>query len=75
MRFEIRKPWNKLIKISKMNSFELETAFDKMLTKLTFIIEELIPQKDWEKAEELQSEIDIDDIDFVALTKYLKGSL
>ncbi len=46
-----------------------------MLTKLTFISEELIPQSDWKKAETLVTDIDIDDIDFVALAKYLKGNL
>lgn len=46
-----------------------------MLTKLTFINEELIPQKDWKKAEAQVTGIDPDDIDFVALTRYLKGSL
>ena len=75
MRFEIRKHWNKQLKISKMANLELEIAYDKMLTKLIFTNEELIPQTDWEKAEELLTEIDIDDIDFVALTKYLKGIL
>ena len=75
MRFEIRKHWNKLKKISKMTDLELETAYDKMLTKLTFINEELIPQTDWEKGEKLLKEIDMDDIDFVALTKFLRGTL
>jgi len=46
-----------------------------MITKLNFINEELIPQSDCEKAEILVSDIDIDDIDFIALTKYLKGIL
>ncbi|MCW3108398.1 MAG: hypothetical protein JWQ09_2904 [Segetibacter sp.] len=75
MCFEIRKHWNKLKKISKLTDFELETAYDKMLVKLTFINEELIPQSDWEKAEALLIDIDLDDTDFVALTRYLKGSL
>lgn len=75
MRLEIRKHWNKLIKISKLTDAELETAYDKLLTKLTFINEELIPQSDWEKAETLASDIDIDDSDFVALTRFLKGHL
>lgn len=75
MRFEIRKHWNKLKKISKLTNLELETAYDKMLLKLTFIYEELIPLKDWEKAEALVTDIDLDDTDFVALTRYLKGSL
>lgn len=46
-----------------------------MLTKLVFINEELIPTSIWEKAEQLVADIDLDDTDFVALTKYLKGSL
>ena len=75
MRFEIRKHWHRLKKISKMTDLELETAYDKMLTKLTSINEELIPQTDWEKGEELLKDIDMDDIDFVALTKFLRGTL
>jgi predicted nucleic acid-binding protein len=46
-----------------------------MLTKFTFINEELISQNDWQKAETLVADIDLDDTDFVALTTYLKGSL
>ena len=75
LRFEIRKHWNKLKKISGLTDGELETAYDKLLTKLTFINEELIPQSDWEKAETMSSDIDIDDSDFVALTRFLKGGL
>jgi predicted nucleic acid-binding protein len=75
MRFEIRKHWNKLLKISKLTDLELQTAYDQMLTRLTFINESLIPKNDWQKAEILVADIDVDDTDFVALTKYLKGSL
>lgn len=75
MRFEIRKHWRKLLKISKLTDNELLIAYEKMLTKLTFINEELIPKSDWEKAETLLTNIDMDDTDFVALTRYLKGAL
>ena len=75
MRFEIRKHWNKLKKVSKLTDAKLETAYDKMLMKLTFINEELITQNYWERAENLVIDIDLDDTDFVALTGYLKGSL
>lgn len=75
MRFEIRKHWNKLKKISKLTDIELETAYDKMLTKFIFINEDLIFLSDWKKAEVLVADIDIDDIDFVALARYIKGSL
>ena len=75
MRFEIHKHWDKLKKISKLTDVELDTAYNKMLTKLMFINEELILQTDWKKAEFLVADIDLDDTDFVALTRYLKGSL
>jgi len=75
MRYEIRKHWQKLLKISKLTDTELQTAYETMLTKLTFVNEELIPQRDWQKAEGVVTDIDIDDTDFVALTRYLKGSL
>lgn len=75
MRVEIRKHWNKLRKISKLTDLELETAREQAFMRLTFINEELILQSDWEKAEALMTNIDLDDTDFVALTRYLKGSL
>lgn len=75
MRFEISKHWDRLKKISKLTNIELETSYDKMLTKLTFINEQLIPENDWKIAEALVADIDLDDTDFVALTRYLKGSL
>lgn len=70
MRFEIRKHWNRLKKISRLTDLELQTAYDKMLTRIIFINEELIPQTDWEKAEQLVKEIDLDDTDFVALKNF-----
>ena len=75
MRSEIRKHWERLKKISKLTDIQLETAYDKMLPRLNFVNEELIPHADWEKSEKLVQDIDPDDIDFVALTKYLKGIL
>ena len=75
MRFEIRKHWNKLKKVSNLTDAKLEIAYDKMLMKLTFINEELITRNHWERAENLVIDIDLDDTDFVALTGYLKGGL
>ncbi|MBW0178379.1 MAG: hypothetical protein KXJ59_10585 [Sediminibacterium sp.] len=34
-----------------------------------------MPEKDWLKAEQIADDIDIDDTDFIALTRYLKASL
>ena len=49
MRFEIRKHWQKLLKISRLADVELQTAYETMLTKLTFVNEELIPQETGKK--------------------------
>lgn len=75
MKFEVRKHWNKLKKASKLTDVEIETTYEIMLIRLTFINEELIPQKIWEASELIVTGIDPDDMPFVVLTKYLKGAL
>lgn len=75
MRTEIREHWDKLKKLSKLTEAQLEESYYALLTKITFINEEIIPQKFWEESEKLLEDIDLDDTDFVALTKYLKGKL
>ncbi|MEO8146958.1 MAG: PIN domain-containing protein [Bacteroidia bacterium] len=75
MRYEIEKHREKLKRISKLSDTELEEARFKIFDQINFINEELIPAKTWLAAEEITKEIDIDDSDFVALTKYLKGYL
>ena len=73
MLYEIHKHWERLKKISKLTDFEVQTSYDKLLPKLTFINEQLIPENIWQTSETLVADIDKDDTDFVALTKYLKG--
>ncbi len=75
MRFEIQKHWEKLKKISKLNDAELETSYAQILSKIKFINEEIIPVDIWITSEKITKNIDIDDIDFVALTKFLKATL
>lgn len=75
MRTEIRSHWNKLKKISNLSDDQLETSFNSLLSKISFINEELISQKIWEDSEKILHEVDLDDIDFVALTKSIKGKL
>lgn len=75
MRLEIEKHWKKLRHISKLSDVQLEEAWLKVYGKIHFINEELIPEKIWIASEEMVSDIDADDIDFVALTKYLRGYL
>ena len=75
MRHEIEKHWAKLKRISKLSDSDLEESRFKIFYKINFINEELIPKKTWLAAEEIVADIDIDDSDFVALTKHLKGNL
>lgn len=75
MQYEIRKHWNKLRRISGLSDQDLETAYNKLAIRITFINEELIPEKIWLQSEKIVAKVDPYDIDFVALTKYLKGIL
>lgn len=75
MRYEIEKHWDKLKRISKLSDEELEESRFKIFAKINFINEALIPEKTWLAAERIVDDIDIDDSDFIALTKHLKGFL
>ena len=75
MRHEIQKHWTKLKRISKLSDKELEEAHFHILSKINFVNEELIPAKNWLQAEGFVADIDIDDLDFIALVKHLKGYL
>ena len=75
MRAEIQKHWVRLKKISKLTDQQLGESYYAILTKISFINEELITQHIWEASEKLVTSIDVDDIDFVALTKHIKGKL
>jgi hypothetical protein len=68
MRYEIRKHWIKLLKISKLTDQDLQDAYEKVLTKITFINAVLISAATWQKAEQTVQNIDMDDVDFIALT-------
>ena len=46
-----------------------------MFSKIQFINESLIPEKIWLQAEKLTKDIDEDDIDFIALSLFLKAKL
>ncbi len=75
MRYEIIKHWDKLKNLSKMSEKELSISYSLILSKLKFINEEIIPNEIWLTAEQLTQKIDLDDTDFVALTKFLNGNL
>lgn len=75
MRYEIQKHWEKLKKISNLSDEQLEVSYAQILTKIKFINEEIIPVEIWLSSEKITKNIDIDDTDFVALTRFLKATL
>ncbi|MFY7651886.1 MAG: PIN domain-containing protein [Chitinophagaceae bacterium] len=75
MRYEIQKHWERLKKISKLSDEQLQVSYTQVLSKLKFINEEIIPMETWLASEQITKGIDIDDTDFVALTKFLKATL
>ena len=75
MRYEIQKHWDRLKKISKLTDDQLQISYIQILSKLKFINEEIIPLEIWLTSEEITKEIDIDDTDFVALSKFLNATL
>ena len=75
MGYEIQKHWERLKKISKLSEEQLQVSYMQILSKLKFINEEIIPAETWLASEQVTKEIDIDDTDFVALTKFLKATL
>ena len=75
MRYEIHKHWERLKKISKLSDEQLQVSYTQVLSKLKFINEEIIPVETWLASEQITKGIDIDDTDFVALTKFLKATL
>jgi predicted nucleic acid-binding protein len=75
MRYEIQKHWLRLKKISKLSEEQLQVSYAQVLSKLKFINEDIIPVETWLASEKITKGIDIDDTDFVALTKFLRAAL
>lgn len=75
MRHEIDKHWDKLKRVSKLTESQLQNARFELFIKINFINEELIPEKIQLGAEADVKDIDIDDVDFIALANFIKGYL
>lgn len=75
MRYEIQKHRERLKKISNLSEEQLQISYSLVLSNLKFIDEEIITVEIWLASESLTEGIDIDDTDFVALSKFLKASL
>jgi predicted nucleic acid-binding protein len=64
---------NKIFSLSGYSEDELDILFRLLTEKIRFIKVELIPPKIYSYALSLTQDIDIDDIEFVALTEHIKG--
>lgn len=72
---ELDRHKNKLISLSNYSENEFQRAFTIITQRIKIINFDLIPKKDFETAIELVSNIDINDVEFVALTEHVKGKL
>lgn len=72
---ELLEHHEKLKAISKLSDEEIEGIKELIFNKMIFLREELIPEEIWIEAEQLTSDVDIDDTDFVALTIFIDGYL
>ena len=72
---ELDRHKNKLISISKYYEDEFQRAYTIITQRIRTINFDLIPKKDFETAFNLVSTIDVNDIEFVALTEHIKGKL
>lgn len=75
LKTEIEKHWTRIVRISKLSETNLEIAKALLFNKISFHSERQISAETWLWAENMVREIDEDDIDFVALTRHLKGHL
>jgi predicted nucleic acid-binding protein len=72
---ELKNHYGKLKKASKLNDDEMDIAKYELFKYFNFITLDVITVDSWKEAEKLISDIDIDDIAFVALSLYLQAYL
>ena len=72
---ELKNHREKLKKASKLSDNEIDFSQYELFKYLRFITLATLPEDCWKEAEALVSEIDVDDIAFVALALYLHAHL
>ena len=72
---EMYRHFNKIQKYTKHNQDDLFELFNLIESRIFFIDENLLPNQIIIKAMELVSDVDFDDLAFVALTNHLNGLL
>lgn len=71
LELELHEHWIKLKKVSKYSDTVLHKTSALIISKILFINVEFIPKELFIKAEDLTTDIDIDDTEFVALTEHI----
>jgi predicted nucleic acid-binding protein len=72
LRTEIRKHYQRLSKISGLTILQVQEAEFQIYQGITFISEEQIKISTWEIAEKLVSDVDSNDVQYVAFAKHFK---
>nr|NQU88859.1 hypothetical protein [Bacteroidota bacterium] len=72
---EIQEHKLKLQKLSGLSNINLDNSISLITRRIRFIDAELIPNEIFHLSEELLKDIDIDDVEFVALTEHIHGKL
>ncbi len=72
---ELNEHRDKIINLSGYTTIELDRLITLIARKIKFINIQLISRETYLKAEQLTSDIDIDDCEFVALAEHIKGKL
>jgi predicted nucleic acid-binding protein len=63
----------KLMKISGLSDYQLDTAIENITKKIRFVNISLIPRDIILASAKLTENVDIDDTEFIALTEHIKG--
>ena len=75
LKIELLKHRDKLLKLAKLSSDELDELEFLVTKNIIFINEVLLPEKTIVESEKVLVDIDLNDTPFVALTKHLKAKL
>jgi predicted nucleic acid-binding protein len=75
LRFEIFNHKSKIKSIGKLSENEFIETFNLIIRKITILNHSIIPIEIYKEAEGLCMDIDVDDTVFVAVSKYLNGTL
>ncbi|MEZ4888735.1 MAG: PIN domain-containing protein [Chitinophagales bacterium] len=75
LRQEIDRHRDKILKLAKTSEEDVDEVIFQIYKKIDFISDIQIPMRIWAESASLVRDVDIDDLPFVAVTKYLDGVL